>query len=79
MSRGPLTIATFRPKDELAQLPPPGFIGPAQLLGRGIRQQSLTYDIEYLRDWSPLLDLKILLQSAASFFRPAQRSTHNRP
>jgi putative colanic acid biosynthesis UDP-glucose lipid carrier transferase len=55
---------------------PPGITGLAQINGcRGETsriedmQARVDYDLEYLRAWSPLLDLKILLLTAVRVFR----------
>jgi len=54
----------------------PGITGLAQINGcRGERarledmQARVNYDLDYLRRWTPLLDLKILFQTAVNLFR----------
>ncbi|WP_320065386.1 sugar transferase [Micromonospora sp. RTGN7] len=50
----------------------PGITGLAQVNGRSALTlgQTLDLDVEYVTRWSPLLDLKILVRTLATPFRP---------
>ncbi|MGC4808145.1 sugar transferase [Micromonospora sp. DT233] len=50
----------------------PGITGLAQVSGRGALTfgQTLDLDVEYVTNWSLLLDLKILVRTLATPFRP---------
>jgi putative colanic acid biosynthesis UDP-glucose lipid carrier transferase len=55
---------------------PPGITGLAQINGcRGetstleAMQARVNYDLDYLRNWSPMLDLKILIITAITVFK----------
>jgi len=57
----------------------PGITGLAQVEGRGdlLFQETLKYDVEYVKNQSLLLDLKIILKTVVIFFKGSE-ATYNK-
>ena len=62
-------FAASLPDYHLRHLVPPGITGLAQLAGHygSLPGDKLRYDLSYIRKWSPLLDLNIILQTLGLF------------
>lgn len=68
----PKKVAEYTPEERLRFTVRPGLTGLAQINGRGNLswEKKLQYDVEYVRNWSLLLDLKIMWRTLLIILDP---------